>query len=354
MVLPVSIGLTSRYIITPQLRLHLLERGSGHHRVLFVHGNISAATWWEELMLALPEADFHSVALDLRGYGHSQATPVDATRGVLDFCEDILALAVALGWEQFHLVGHSLGTGIAMQLLLDHPQRLQSVTLIGAMSPYGFGGTRGAEGIPIWPDYAGTGARMFNPELLRLMQAQYRGTEHPFAPLNALRNVVWHPSFQHPRESIILDSMLMPTLGEDNLPGDWTPSEHWPYFAPGTRGVSNAISPKYFNVSGIADLALKPPIWWVGGDADLVTSNEAASDTGRLGKVGRIPDYPGEAVFPIQPMHGQLAAVLARYGNVQKTFFQNAGHSPHLEQLNRFAPLFISFLSQATATTQAP
>ena len=50
------------------------------------------------------------------------------------------------GADRVHLVGWSLGGGVAMQYTIDHPDSVASVTLLASMSPVGFGGTRDAEG----------------------------------------------------------------------------------------------------------------------------------------------------------------------------------------------------------------
>ena len=64
---------------------------------------------------------------------------------------------------------------------------------------------------------------------------------------------------------MLLDEILKSVTGDDGYPGDMTPSENWPGVAPGTRGILNALSPKYCNWSGIVDLDPKPPILWTHG-----------------------------------------------------------------------------------------
>jgi len=61
-------GVTSQMIQTPRLNLHVLTSGDAAGvPVIFLHGNFSAALYWEETMLALP-AGFLSISPDLRGY----------------------------------------------------------------------------------------------------------------------------------------------------------------------------------------------------------------------------------------------------------------------------------------------
>jgi pimeloyl-ACP methyl ester carboxylesterase len=55
------------------------------------------------------------------------------------------------------LVAHSAGTAVAMQYAIDHPAKVGGLVLEAPISPFGFGGTRDAEGTPCWPDFAGSG-----------------------------------------------------------------------------------------------------------------------------------------------------------------------------------------------------
>ena len=96
-------------------------------------------------MLALPSG-VRPLAVDLRGFGDTDPAPVDATRGVRDYSDDLLALVQAEGLGGAHIVGWSLGGGVVLQYLLDAPSPPASVTLVDPVSPYGFGGTRGGAG----------------------------------------------------------------------------------------------------------------------------------------------------------------------------------------------------------------
>jgi pimeloyl-ACP methyl ester carboxylesterase len=77
--------------------------------VFFVHGNTSSSRFFKETLAALcPEAGYWGLAPDLRGFGDSETKPLDATRGLGDFSDDLYALAVALGIRD-RLVGWSAG-----------------------------------------------------------------------------------------------------------------------------------------------------------------------------------------------------------------------------------------------------
>lgn len=100
-------GLTARVVETPRLRTFVIEGGDPDGvPVLFIHGNVSANPFWEGTLAALP-AGLRGIAPDLRGYGGSETKPVDATRGLRDFADDLWSLTETLGLGAAHLVGWS-------------------------------------------------------------------------------------------------------------------------------------------------------------------------------------------------------------------------------------------------------
>jgi len=128
---------------------------------LFIHGNCSSADFWRPLWRHLSD-DLRIIAPDLRGYGGTETAPVDATRGLRDFADDVLAVldAVAPGVRPA-VIGHSMGGGVAIQLTIERPEQVAALILESPVSPYGFGGTRDATGTPTTPDHRlhGWGAR---------------------------------------------------------------------------------------------------------------------------------------------------------------------------------------------------
>src|SRR2546422_2490444 len=158
-------GITQLKIKTTRLEMAYLEAGRGQTPIVLVHGNCSSSLFFQDFMLSLAATNRYTVyAPDMRGYGDSEALPVDATRGVRDFSDDLATLVNALGLTSFHLLGWSLGGNIVMQYAIDYPGTLRSLTLEAAGSPFGFGGTKDAEGTPNWPDFAGSGGGTANPE----------------------------------------------------------------------------------------------------------------------------------------------------------------------------------------------
>lgn len=346
MTIPTLGGITARTITTDRITTRVLFSGpSDGEPVLFLHGNLSSATWWEEVMLSLPPG-FRAIAPDQRGYGAADpAHKVDATRGVADLADDAAALLDALGIDEAHVVGNSLGGVVVWHLIAHYPDRLLSVTQAAPGSPYGFGGTKDLDGTPCHDDYAGSGAGLINPEVVRLMAAGDRSLDSPFTLRSALRALVFKPPFVPAREEEILSASLSTHLGPQDYPGDAVASANWPFAAPGVWGVNNAISPKYLHlVPGILAADPKPPVLWIRGSHDLVVSNAAAADVGALGAAGVIPGWPGMDVFPPQPMLSQTRAVLERYkaagGFYNEVVIEGAAHDLYLEYLPAFNAAF--------------
>ncbi|MFG1775676.1 alpha/beta fold hydrolase [Micromonospora sp. NPDC049051] len=313
--------------------------------VLLIHGNCSSAAFWEPLVRRLP-ATLRVVAPDLRGYGLTDTAPVDATRGLSDFADDVAALlddpSLFAPGARPVVVGHSLGGGVAMRLLVDHPDRVGALLLAAPVSPYGYGGTRDVTGTPTTPDFAGTGGGTANRDFVKRLAAGDRSADAQTSPRAVLRaTYVADPASLGDDEELLLDSLLSTATGDDNYPGTAVTSPNWPGTAPGRRGVLNALSPAYFRVADeLVAVADKPPITWIHGDADLIVSDTAMMDLAHLGALGVLPGWPGEAACPAQPMVAQTRAVLERYaaagGTYREVPLPGCGHSPHLEQPAEF------------------
>ncbi len=344
-------GVSSGTVDAGGLRTHFLQAGPEDGApVIFVHGNASSGRFLEETLAALP--GYRGLAPDLRGFGGSETKPLDATRGVADFSDDLFSFvrALGLGGRPVHLVGWSAGGTVAMRYAMDHPDALASLTLVNPMSPYGFGGTKDDSGTPCWPDFAGSGGGTANPEFVGRLAANDRTDSDPNSPRNVMNNFYFAPPFRASpkREEVFLSSMLSTQTGEDNYPGDMTISENWPGVAPGERGMNNAISPKYCDVSGFARIEPRPRVLWVRGSADAIVSDVSLLDFGTLGGMDVVPGWPGGDVFPSQPMVSQTRAVLEGYaasgGSYREEVLEGCGHTPHVERPDEFRRLLFGFI----------
>ena len=339
--------------VTQRLQVHVLFSGSKNGEpVLFLHGNLCSSTIWEETMLALPDR-FCAIALDLRGYGQTDpSTCIDATRGVADWVDDVVALADELGWDRFHLVAHSLGGCVAWALVALVPKRIRTATLVAPGPPCGFGGARGLQGELNHEDGAGSGAGLVHPRLLQGIKVGERNVvEELFSPRAAMSRLYWKPPFRPEREEQLVTAMLQVHLGERQFPGDRRSSPHWPGFAPGVYGPINALSPRYngWVLPRLQEAQQKPRLLWVYGADDLIVSDGSPSDAGMQGKLGLRTDWPGEDVFPPQPLLSQVTHVLDQYahcgGTVERLTLPNVGHTPYLERPQQFCSALVDHLT---------
>jgi pimeloyl-ACP methyl ester carboxylesterase len=297
-------------------------------------------------MLKLPDG-FRGIAPDLRGYGDTEDRLIDATRGMADWVNDLLALLDALKVEKTHVVGHSMGGTVVLGLVTAAPTRILSGTLVDPGSPYGFGGTKDIDGTPCFDDFAGSGGGVVNPDFPKLIEAGDRSTDNPQAsPRVVMNSFYWKPPFIPVREEDLLSSLLTEKIGAERYPGDFVASENWPNVAPGKFGPINALSPKYVGDSVEKFIAVepKPYILWIRGDSDQIVSDNSFFDLGTLGQLGFVPGWPGADVYPPQPMVSQTRHLLEQYqvqgGEFEEIIIADTGHSPYIEKPQEFMAIF--------------
>ena len=348
--IPTLPGVSAKTIKSARLSTRVLFAGDeGGAPVIFAHGNLTSATFWEETMLAMP-AGYRCIAPDQRGFGESDpAAVVDGSRGLSDMSDDALALMDALGLERAHVVGHSMGGGVTWHLLGDAPERLLSATLVAPVSPYGFGGTKDAEGLLCAPDAAGSGGGVANPQYTQMLRDGERG-DGEMTPLNVMNNFYWKPPYRSEREEDLLTSVLQTHTGERDYPGDFVTSENWPGVAPGRWGVLNGMAPNNQpDVARLYAIENKPPLLWLRGDSDQVIADMSMFDLATFGKLGVVPGWPGDEVCPPQPMIAQIKQVLDKYagagGSVQEVVIEDCGHTPFVEKAEEFNRALHDFLS---------
>lgn len=119
------------YTVSGGHSIHLKEAGSGPV-VVFLHGSgpgASGASNFRDNWPAFVEAGFRVVLPDLIGYGaSSKPERIDYTLQL--FADTVYEALVAHGIERAHMVGNSLGGGIALQIALDHPGYVERMVLM--------------------------------------------------------------------------------------------------------------------------------------------------------------------------------------------------------------------------------
>jgi pimeloyl-ACP methyl ester carboxylesterase len=289
---------------------------------------------------------FRVLAPNLRGFGPNDK-PVDATRGLKDFSDDVEALLqIAFEDEPVQVIGHSVGAGVALELALSYPTRVKSLVLVAPMSPFGFGGTRDEKGTPCASNFAGSGAGLAHPDFIERLRKKDRSSSAPTSPLAVMRSHYFHSSFvpEPALEQELLDAVLSTRTGDDHYPGDIVTTDTWPGFAPGRYGINNALSPKWCNLSSFAELPAPPPVLWIRGECDRIVSDQSDFCAGALGRAGMIPGWPGPQSFPPQPMLEQTRAVLSS-ADLQEVVMPGVGHTPFIENPTGFLDRALPFLA---------
>jgi len=272
------------FVQTPKLKLHYQVTGDGEQNIILVHGNFASWRWWRPLMERLPEK-FRVFAFDMRSCGESDRPQYGRTIQLL--ADDLRDFADALNVPSFHLVGHSLGGAAALQFALDHSARVESLTLISPAP---------AEGMPL-ATYAPSWTRVFGsgPSLMT-MDVSYRfwqalGVNRPVLRrgLKKMTPTLNHNDVQF--EELVRDAARM---APDAVVEHLRALDEW--------NVQDQIS----------HLLTRVLIVW-----------------------GR-----HDALVPLPPLQRTANAL----PNARLVIWDDVGHSPQIEQPDRFAHLLLDFI----------
>lgn len=159
--------------------------------VVLIQGTAVHGYGWTPQVRDL-QSDFACLSFDNRGMFSS--TPVGAKVTVEQMADDTRFLMDTLGWERAHVVGHSLGGLIALELALSAPERVTSLALLC------------------------TGA--YGPGLVHMDAAMmWRGLRMSIGPMNARRRafleIVLSPAELAAADTIALAAELETIFGHD-------------------------------------------------------------------------------------------------------------------------------------------
>jgi len=122
----------SRFLDLPGgFHVHYQEDGDSRLPALvLLHGFGDSYTSWEGWVQRL-KTRFHLLSVDFPGHGLTRA-PAGyqlSGEGLADFVD---AFAAQLGLPKFAVAGNSMGAGVAWQLAVRHPQRIDALILVDA------------------------------------------------------------------------------------------------------------------------------------------------------------------------------------------------------------------------------
>lgn len=119
-----------RITVADGIDLAVVEAGAGGRPLLLMHGFGGAKEDFTGFLDPLAARGWHAVTFDLRGHGSSSKSDDESAYGFDLAVGDVLALADALRWERFTLLGHSMGGMIAQLVALKAPERLDALILM--------------------------------------------------------------------------------------------------------------------------------------------------------------------------------------------------------------------------------
>jgi pimeloyl-ACP methyl ester carboxylesterase len=106
--------------------------------VVLIHGAGMDSTVWQLQTRYLSHRGLRAVAVDLPAHGYSRGEPIGSVAEMADWVVRFLDTA---GFDRAHVVGHSMGTFIALELASRYADRIESITLCGT-----------ATGMPVHPE----------------------------------------------------------------------------------------------------------------------------------------------------------------------------------------------------------
>lgn len=109
------------------IELFYQQCGSGPNLVM-VHGLAANHAFWYLRIVPALASRFRVTVFDLRGHGLSSMP--DGGYTTREMSEDLALLLDHLGLARPHVVGHSLGGGVALHLAARHPTRVARLVLV--------------------------------------------------------------------------------------------------------------------------------------------------------------------------------------------------------------------------------
>lgn len=124
------------FINTNEIRLHYVSQGSGK-LMLMLHG---FPEFWYSWRYQIEEfsADYHTVAVDLRGYNDSDKPEGIEAYQMSEFIEDVRGVIEGLGYQDCILVAHDWGGAIAWNFAYAYPEMVEKLIILNIPHPAKF------------------------------------------------------------------------------------------------------------------------------------------------------------------------------------------------------------------------
>jgi pimeloyl-ACP methyl ester carboxylesterase len=258
---------TGHLVATSSGGVFVQEKGpaDGIPVVLF-HGSIAWSEFWRSTIDTLAAAGFRVIAFDIPPFGFSERPGGYTRRDQATRFADVLR---ALRIEGPIIVGHSVGSGVATELVMRHPQGIRGLVLIDA--------ALGLTSPPSDP------SPLIGPKWVREILVSLTVT-NPLATKALLRSVIARKERALPE---YVDILQKPWV----LRGSTSDFADWLYdFLGAERTALSADRGSYRN--------LKLPVMLLWGDQDSVTPLEQAHDLQTLLPQATLTLLPGVGHIP--------------------------------------------------------
>lgn len=128
---------TGNFITVDHNRIHYIERIGGETPVVFLHGASSNSRDWQHSLFGHLSKQFHLIAIDRPGLGHSEREPGLTLENQVRLIHKVV---MKLNLDQPILVAHSLAGAVGARLLVDYQGYYKGLVIIaGAIYPIGDG-----------------------------------------------------------------------------------------------------------------------------------------------------------------------------------------------------------------------
>ena len=102
-------------------------------KILALHGWLDNAASFTPLSHYVD--NYHLIAIDWPGHGHSQHRPLGANYNLLDYVQDLYELITSQGWGKVHILAHSLGAIVSSIFAASFPELVDKLILIEGLGP---------------------------------------------------------------------------------------------------------------------------------------------------------------------------------------------------------------------------
>lgn len=124
--------------VDDNITINTLFGGNGQEAILLLHGHPENHLIWRDIAPELAKK-YTVIATDLRGYGDSskpEGLPDHSNYSKRAMAQDQVNVMKTMGFEKFHIASHDRGSRVAHRLILDHPEKVFTCTMMDILPTY--------------------------------------------------------------------------------------------------------------------------------------------------------------------------------------------------------------------------